>query len=111
MADIAIQAAAQARRMGHEPRVAILSFSNFGQPARVINESIRAAVERLDERAQAGHVDFEYDGEMTAEVALDDDLRQRLYPFCRLSGPANVLIMPRSEEHTSELQSLMRHSY
>src|SRR3546814_7760447 len=53
MADIAIQAAAQARRMGHESRVAILSFSNFGQPARVINESIRDAVERLDARAQA----------------------------------------------------------
>jgi malate dehydrogenase (oxaloacetate-decarboxylating)(NADP+) len=39
-------------------------------------------------------VDFEYDGDMTADVALDDELRKRLYPFARLSGPANVLVMP-----------------
>ncbi|HET8726734.1 MAG TPA: NADP-dependent malic enzyme [Alphaproteobacteria bacterium] len=94
MADIAIQAAARARQMGHDPRVAILSFSNFGQPSRLINENIPEAVLRLDQRAEAEEVDFEYDGEMTADVALDDDLRRRLYPFCRLSGPANVLIMP-----------------
>jgi len=94
LAEIAIQAAARARGMGHEPRVAVLSFSNFGQPARVINENVRQAVERLDQRAAEGGVDFEYDGEMTAEVALDDELRRRLYPFCRLTGPANVLVMP-----------------
>ena len=90
LADIAIQTATNARLMGHEPRVALLSFSNFGQPMRERAQHVRDAIKLLDERG----VDFEYDGEMTAEVALDFELKQRLYPFCRLSGPANVLIMP-----------------
>ena len=90
LVDIAIQAAAKARQMGHEPRVALLSFSNFGQPMRDRAQHVRDAVAMLDARG----VDFEYDGEMSAEVALDYDLMRRLYPFCRLSGPANVLIMP-----------------
>ncbi len=90
LADIAIQSAAQARIMGHEPRVALLSFSNFGNPMREKAQRIRDAVKVLDAR----EVDFEYDGEMQANVALDDNLRKTLYPFCRLSAPANVLIMP-----------------
>jgi malate dehydrogenase (oxaloacetate-decarboxylating)(NADP+) len=90
MADIAIAAAAKARQLGHEPRVAILSFSNFGNPWREKAQPMRDAVAILDSR----NVDFEYDGEMTADMALDPDLRDRFYPFCRLSGPANVLIMP-----------------
>jgi malate dehydrogenase (oxaloacetate-decarboxylating)(NADP+) len=88
-ADIAIQAAAKARQLGHEPRVAFLSFSNFGDPLREKGKRVREAVEFLD-RLQ---VDFEYDGEMSVDVALNPELRT-LYPFCRLSGPANVLIMP-----------------
>ena len=90
LVDIAIQSAAQARRLGHEPRVALLSFSNFGNPMRARTERIREAVRLLDQR----EVDFEYDGEMQANVALDFDLMRQLYPFCRLSGPANVLVMP-----------------
>ena len=90
MADIAIQSAEQARAMGHEPRVALLSFSNFGNPMREKAQRIREAVQVLDER----DVDFEYDGEMQANVALDHTLMTNLYPFCRLSGPANVLVMP-----------------
>ena len=90
LADIAIQAAAKARQMGHEPRVALLSFSNFGQHAHGRAEHVRAAVNILDQR----RVDFEYDGEMAADVALDYELMKRLFPFCRLSGPANVLVMP-----------------
>ncbi len=90
MADIAIQSAEQARAMGHEPRVALLSFSNFGNPMREKAQRIREAVQVLDER----DVDFEYDGEMQANVALDHALMTNLYPFCRLSGPANVLVMP-----------------
>jgi malate dehydrogenase (oxaloacetate-decarboxylating)(NADP+) len=89
LADIAEQAAAKARQLGHEPRVAMLSFSNFGDPLREKGKRIREAVERLDAR----HVDFEYDGEMAPDVALDERLRP-MYPFCRLSGPANVLVMP-----------------
>jgi malate dehydrogenase (oxaloacetate-decarboxylating)(NADP+) len=90
LADIAIQSAAQARTMGHEPRVALLSFSNFGNPMREKAQRMRDAIKVLDSL----DVDFEYDGEMQASVALDYDLMHRLYPFCRLSGPANVLIMP-----------------
>jgi malate dehydrogenase (oxaloacetate-decarboxylating)(NADP+) len=89
LADIACQAAATARDFGHEPRVALLSFSNFGNPMREKALRIREAVDVLDDR----HVDFEYDGEMAADVALDPEMR-RHYPFCRLTGPANVLVMP-----------------
>ena len=90
LADIAVQSAEQARIMGHEPRVALLSYSSFGNPMREKGERIRAAVRALDKRG----VDFEYDGEMQANIALNYDLMRDLYPFCRLSGPANVLVMP-----------------
>jgi malate dehydrogenase (oxaloacetate-decarboxylating)(NADP+) len=90
LAEIARKAAAAARRLGHEPRVAFLSFSTFGDPKGSIPGSIRDAVKLLD---QSG-VDFEYDGEMAADVALDPKLRARLYPFSRLTGAANVLVMP-----------------
>ncbi len=90
LADIATQSAAQVRTLGHEPRVAFLSFSNFGNPLQEKTERLRAAVRLLDQRA----VDFEYDGEMQANVALDHELMRDFYPFCRLTGPANVLIMP-----------------
>jgi malate dehydrogenase (oxaloacetate-decarboxylating)(NADP+) len=90
MADIAVQSAAMARQLGHEPRVALLSFSNFGNPPLEKMERVRDAVRELDSR----QVDFEYDGEMQPHVALDFELMQQLYPFCRLKGPANVLLMP-----------------
>lgn len=90
LVEIAIRTAAKARQLGHEPRVGFLSFSNFGQPMRARAERIREAVALLDKRP----VDFEYDGEMAADVALDYTLMKRLYPFCRLTGPANVLVMP-----------------
>src|SRR5712692_1226566 len=90
LADIAVQTAAKARQMGQEPRVALLSFSNFGNPKRERAQRVRDAVALLDQR----HVDFEYDGEMGVDVALDHALMRELYPFCRLTGPANILIMP-----------------
>ncbi|XBQ16780.1 MAG: NADP-dependent malic enzyme [Oceanicaulis sp.] len=89
LADMACETAAAARRFGVEPRVAFLSYSTFGNPAGDRAEAIQAAVAELDRREP----DFEYEGEMNADVALDPDHR-RLYPFSRLSGPANVLIMP-----------------
>jgi len=89
LAAIAKATAAAARRMGLVPRVAFLSFSTFGDPKGSIPGSIREAVALLDARRP----DFEYDGEMAADVALDPTLRA-LYPFCRLTGPANVLVMP-----------------
>jgi malate dehydrogenase (oxaloacetate-decarboxylating)(NADP+) len=90
MATIAEEAAAAVRRLGHEPRVAFISYSSFGNHRLQIGEQMREAVRILDRRQPA----FEYDGEMAPEVALDDELMKSVYPFCRLTGPANLLIMP-----------------
>ena len=84
-----IQTARMVARMGFTPRVALLSFATFGNPPVTKAARIRDVVAELDRR----QVDFEYDGEMAADVALDPEL-MALYPFCRLTGPANVLIMP-----------------
>ncbi|MEG8044340.1 NADP-dependent malic enzyme [Sphingomonas faeni] len=89
LADFAEQTAAVARRMGHEPRVAFLSYSNFGNPKGEWLDNIRDAVTVLDGRK----VGFEYEGEMAPDVALNPKQLAN-YPFARLSGPANVLIMP-----------------
>ena len=89
LADIAVGAAAAAKSMGHEPRVALLSFSNFGTPMMESSARVRDAVALLDKR----NVSFEYDGDMAVDVALDPEVR-KLYPFCKLSGSANVLVMP-----------------
>ncbi|KQN37520.1 malic enzyme [Sphingomonas sp. Leaf407] len=89
LADIAERTAAVARRMGHEPRVAFLSYSTFGNPSGQWIDNVRDGVAALDKR----HVGFEYEGEMAPDVALNP--RQLAnFPFARLSGPANVLIMP-----------------
>jgi len=89
LADIAEHTAAVARRMGHEPRVAFLSYSTFGNPEGSYLENLRQAVALLDERRAS----FEYEGEMAPDVALNPRVAKS-YPFSRLSGPANVLIMP-----------------
>jgi malate dehydrogenase (oxaloacetate-decarboxylating)(NADP+) len=89
LAEITIEAARVARNLGYDPRVALLAFSTFGQPPGERSQRVQEAVRLLDEQ----RVDFEYDGEMAADVALNMELREA-YPFCRLSGPANVLIMP-----------------
>jgi malate dehydrogenase (oxaloacetate-decarboxylating)(NADP+) len=89
IADIAIEAARVARSLGYEPRLALLAFSTFGHPPGERSERVQEAVRLLDRQ----RVDFEYDGEMAADVALNMELREA-YPFCRLSGPANVLVMP-----------------
>jgi malate dehydrogenase (oxaloacetate-decarboxylating)(NADP+) len=90
LADIAVEAARAARNFGIEPRVALLAYSTFGQPRGERSDQVRQAVEILDERG----ADFEYDGDMAADVALNRDLMRRLYPFCRLTETANVLVMP-----------------
>jgi malate dehydrogenase (oxaloacetate-decarboxylating)(NADP+) len=89
LAEIAIEAAGVARRLGYEPRVALLSFTTFGQPKAERSEKIQDAVKILD----GMRLDFEYDGDIAADVALNRDL-MAAYPFCRLTGPANVLVMP-----------------
>lgn len=89
LADIAVEAARVAQRLGFEPRVAMLAYSTFGHPKGERSQTIADAVKILDHRG----VDFEYDGEMAADVALNKKA-MALYPFCRLSDTANVLIMP-----------------
>jgi malate dehydrogenase (oxaloacetate-decarboxylating)(NADP+) len=89
LADIAVEAAGVARRLGYEPRLALLAFSTFGHPEGERSARVIEAVRILDHK----RVDFEYDGEMAADVALNPELAAS-YPFCRLSGPANVLVMP-----------------
>jgi malate dehydrogenase (oxaloacetate-decarboxylating)(NADP+) len=89
IADIAVEAAGVARRLGYEPRLALLAFSTFGHPPGERAAHVQEAVRILDQR----RVDFEYDGDMAADVALNPEL-MAAYPFCRLSGPANVLVMP-----------------
>ncbi|PPD07391.1 MAG: NADP-dependent malic enzyme [Hyphomicrobium sp.] len=89
LANIAVEAAKAARNFGIEPRVAMLAYSTFGQPRGERSDVVREAVHILDER----QVDFEYDGDMAADVALNADL-MKLYPFCRLTDTANVLVMP-----------------
>lgn len=90
LAQFASQAAKQVRRMGQDPRVAMISFSNFGNPMPEHTQAMRDAVRILDEQEAT----FEYEGEMSVEVALDFELQRRAYPFTRLSGSANILIMP-----------------
>jgi malate dehydrogenase (oxaloacetate-decarboxylating)(NADP+) len=89
LADIAVQTAAVVRHFGYTPRVALLASSTFGFPRSERSERIVEAVHILDRRG----MDFEYDGELAVDVALDRD-KLALYPFCRLSAPANALIMP-----------------
>ncbi len=89
LADIAVEVAGFARRLGYEPRVALLAFSSFGHPPGERSIRVKEAVRLLDQR----RVDFEYDGEMAADVALNKEA-MALYPFCRLTDTANVLVMP-----------------
>ena len=89
-AAIAMRSSAFARRMGLEPRVAFTSYTTFGNPPGVHIEELRGAVELL-----AGFkADFEFEGEMAPDVALNYEMQKRYYPFTRLSAAANILVMP-----------------
>ena len=90
LASIAIRSATFARRMGQEPRVAFASYTTFGNPPGAFVDNLRDAVKLLDER----QVDFEYEGEMSPDLALNHEAQRLHYPFSRLSGAANILIMP-----------------
>jgi malate dehydrogenase (oxaloacetate-decarboxylating)(NADP+) len=89
-AAIALRSSGFARRMGLEPRVAFISYTTFGNPPGMHIEELRGAVKLLD----GFKVDFEYEGEMSPDVAINFEAQQRYYPFTRLTGPANVLVMP-----------------
>ncbi|MEO7654231.1 MAG: NADP-dependent malic enzyme [Sphingomicrobium sp.] len=89
-AAIALRSSAFARRMGLEPRVAFISYTTFGNPPGMHIEELRDAVKLLE----SFNTDFEFEGEMAPDVALNYDMQKRYYPFTRLSGPANILVMP-----------------
>jgi malate dehydrogenase (oxaloacetate-decarboxylating)(NADP+) len=89
LAEIAIKAARTVRKLGREPRVAFLSYSTFGNPPGDRSEKVREAIRILDNLG----VDFEYEGEMPPELALNPEQRAN-YPFMRLTKDANVLVMP-----------------
>lgn len=89
LANIAESGARVARHLGLEPRVAFVSFSTFGYPVSERAEKMHLAPKVLDARG----VDFEYEGEMTVDVALNTE-SQKNYPFSRLTGPANILVVP-----------------
>ncbi|BEV09679.1 NADP-dependent malic enzyme [Asticcacaulis sp. DW145] len=89
LVEIAVEAAMAVRGMGHTPRVAFMSYSTFGNPAGERSDRVAKAVELLEQRG----VDFEFEGEMPPDVALDPTLWAN-YPFQRLTAPANILVMP-----------------
>ncbi|MFC4624701.1 NADP-dependent malic enzyme [Daeguia caeni] len=100
LADIAVEAAGMARRMGYLPRVAFTAFSNFGHMGGESGARVQEAVRILSER----RVDFEFDGEMSADVALNPKLMEQ-YPFVRLSGAANVIVTP--DNHSASIAADM----
>ncbi|MGH1423608.1 MAG: NADP-dependent malic enzyme [Pseudooceanicola sp.] len=89
LANIAERAAAVARDLGLEPRVAFVSFSTFGYPVSERAEKMHIAPRVLERRG----VDFEFEGEMTVDVALNPSAAGH-FPFSRLTGPANILVVP-----------------
>ncbi|HEY1143982.1 MAG TPA: NADP-dependent malic enzyme, partial [Sphingomicrobium sp.] len=88
LASIALRTAGFARWMGMDPRIAFISYTTFGNPPGMHIEELRDAVKLLD----GINVDFEYEGEMGPDVALNYEMQRRFYPFSRLSGPANILV-------------------
>ncbi len=90
LAEIALCAAETARRFNVEPRVAMLSFSNFGSTAHPLTQKVRRAVEI----AQKADPTLMIDGEMMSETAVAPEIIEQTYPFSRLRGGANVLIFP-----------------
>ena len=88
IAATAMGAARHARRFGVEPKMALCSHSNFGNLDSDSGRRMRAAMEILD----AHECDFEYEGEMSLDAALDPELRERIFPNSRLKGPANIVI-------------------
>ena len=91
LADIAEMAAKVVRGLGYEPRVGLMSYSTFGYPAGQRSDAMRRAAELLDQRSE---IDFEYEGDIAVDVALNPKRAKELFPFTRLTGPVNLMIMP-----------------
>ncbi len=90
IAEMTLMAAAHVRRFGTEPKVALLSHANFGSADTPSARKMRAALALLHAQAP----DLEVEGEMHGDAALNEELRQRIFPNSRLKGSANLLILP-----------------
>ncbi len=93
LAESTIGAARHVRRFGLEPQIAFCSQSQFGNQSEGSGRRLRAALDILDSKPR----DFVYEGEMNLDVALDPELRGRIFPNSRLKGPANVLIFAHAD--------------
>jgi malate dehydrogenase (oxaloacetate-decarboxylating)(NADP+) len=90
LAEITVNAAAVMRRFRLEPKVALLSHSNFGTHGTPSAAKMRNVLALLRERAPA----LQVDGEMHGDCALDESIRRKILPDTTLQGPANLLVMP-----------------
>ena len=93
VAEICVGAARHVRRFGLEPKVALLSHSQFGNLDTESGRKMRKAMDLLDHR----RVDFQYEGEMHADAALNPELRDRIFPHSRMTGAANILVLPNAD--------------
>jgi malate dehydrogenase (oxaloacetate-decarboxylating)(NADP+) len=93
LAKIAIRTAEFAKRLGMEPRVAMLSFANFGASRSPQAQKVQKATMLVKQMAP----DLIVDGEMQVDVAVDEEIQREVYPFCELKGPANIFIFPSLE--------------
>lgn len=90
LAEIAINTSETVKRFGIDPKVAMLSFSNFGSTAHALSSKVKRAVEIVKEKRP----DLIIDGEMQANTAVSPDILNETYPFSKLKEKANVLIFP-----------------
>jgi malate dehydrogenase (oxaloacetate-decarboxylating)(NADP+) len=104
LAEIAIMASEKARRFNQEPRVAMLSFSNFGSTRHPLSDKVRRAVELVRQRAP----ELMIDGEMQADTAVVPHIIEETYPFSTLKGGANVLVFPNLEAGNIAYKLLQR---
>jgi malate dehydrogenase (oxaloacetate-decarboxylating)(NADP+) len=104
LAEIAIMAAEKAWRFNQEPRVAMLSFSNFGSTRHPLSDKVRRAVDLVRQRAPGLMID----GEMQADTAVVPQILEETYPFTTLRGGANVLIFPNLESGNIAYKLLQR---
>ncbi len=102
LANIAIQMADAVQALDVVPSVAMISYSNFGSVAHAGARKVARAVALVRERRP----ELAIDGEMRPEIAMDPERRREHYPFCRLQGPANVLVFPSLEAANASYQTL-----
>jgi len=104
LAEIAMLTAETVRRFDLEPRIAMLSFSNFGSTRHPLSEKVREATEIVKQREP----DLIIDGEMQADTAVVPQILENYYPFSRIKGGANVLIFPDLTSGNIAYKLLMR---